>query len=98
METIVDLLASAGFVADGATESIVMPTAGTHRCGRADVGGRVSPGRRRFKRGEDRVTVGPRTTCFYRVVSGSARDFQNIRTKDVHAIKSTLDQKGGMQA
>ena len=52
------------------------------------IGGEVRTfgGRIRLAKGERRVTVGPRTTCFYRMDGRQAVEFDNVPTKDEDAI------------
>lgn len=72
-------LREAGWVDDGATQSEIVRMPVDCFGGRHDVqvGGRM---RLRLPDSDRRVTVGPRTTCFYRVVGGSPREFVNLRT------------------
>ncbi len=96
MQRVVAILAEAGYVDAGATESVMMPSAATHFVGGRAVGGRLSPGRRRLSLpGTDRrATVGARTVCLYRVAEKQATDFQTFKTSDVEAIRAAASGAG----
>lgn len=88
---VIELLNASGFVADGFTDSqtVRIPTVRSPVFG--GIGGELATfgGRRRFKRDSLKVTVGKRTTYFYRVMGKQLDpDFgKRFDTKDLEAIR-----------
>ena len=95
VEVMVGLLSERGFRADGFTDSqtVRIPTVRAPVFG--GIGGEVATfgGRRRFKRDSLKVTVGKRTTYFYKVIDKQLDpDFgKRFNTKDTDAVRSFLD-------
>lgn len=85
---VVTLLTEHGWRAAGATrvETVRMPTQQSPVFG--GMGGEVATfgGRLRFERDDRRVTVGKRTTCFYRMGADGACGFRNVPTKDIATV------------
>jgi len=86
MEKAIAAVLAAGFEGAGATptEHVKFPVSTGHGLGfrGATLGGRL-----RFAKGDRRVTVGKRTTCFYRVFANGPAGFVNVPTKDLAAVK-----------
>lgn len=89
---VVDLLIETGWIADGVTlvEEVRIPTMRSPVFGGCGGEVRKFGGRARFIRGEDRVTVGPRTVNFYRVQGGQPGPFTQFKTADLEGIKRHL--------
>ncbi len=96
MASVIDLILASGYAHGGetATEQVLIPTTNSPRFGKS--GGELATfgGRTRFIKGEDRVTVGRLTTCFYKVKPEfkEASQFQTFNTKDVDKITEYLSQ------
>lgn len=94
IEGVFAALLAAGFIADGHTESetVRIPTRNCPVYG--GIGGELATfgGRKRFRRGEQFVTVGKRTICFYEKRDRKAYNFRSYPTnareqwgKEIHA-------------
>lgn len=88
VEETVTMLEGRGWVVNGNTpsETVRIPTMRAPVFG--GIGGelRTFGGRIRLAKGDRRVTVGPRTTCFYRMDGKHAVEFDNVKTRDGDAI------------
>lgn len=88
VQEIVAMLESRGWSVNGHTpsETVRIPTTRAPVFG--GLGGEVRTfgGRIRLAKNDRRVTVGPRTTCFYRMDGKNACEFDNVPTKDSDAI------------
>jgi hypothetical protein len=87
---VIDLLLAAGWREAGATrtEHVRIPTSKVPVYGNTGGERRTLGGRPRFDLPDTdrRVTVGPKTTSFYRVDGRLSTDFKNFDTKNVDAI------------
>jgi hypothetical protein len=89
----IEAVIAAGFVDDGETRSQTVRMESASNPIYGGIGGRVTTigGRPRFALpGTDRkVTVGPRSVCFYRFAKGDREphSYQSFATKDVEAIR-----------
>jgi len=85
---VIALLIAHGWQEDGTTreETVRIPTMRSPVFG--GVGGelRTFGGRQRLRKGDRRVTVGPRTVCFYRCGPNGPCDFDRVPTKDVRLV------------
>lgn len=91
-EIIVELLLSAGFIPIGTTKTEHVRIS-TRKCPVfGGIGGKKATfgGRQRYQHGDQRVTVGKRTVCFYRVESGKPTNFKNYDTKDYDEISDFI--------
>lgn len=90
MKVVIEMLIKTGWIADGATreEMVRVPTFKSPLLGRGGGELRTFGGRTRFLRpGTNRkVTVGIRTTVFYRVIDGQTREFVCLGTGNIEAI------------
>lgn len=88
VDEVVAMLKGRGWRVNGHTpsETVRIPTMRAPVFG--GIGGEVRTfgGRIRLEKGDRRVTVGPRTTCFYRMDGRNAVEFDNVKTKDDDAI------------
>lgn len=88
------LLAAHGFVADGFTDSQTVRIPTTRAPVFGGLGGELATfgGRKRFARNGLKVTVGKRTTYFYRVENKQldSNFGKRFNTKDIDAIRSFL--------
>jgi hypothetical protein len=82
-QTVVALITAAGFVDAGQTLARAVIT---------EFGVVNLPGRRRFEnRNHVRVTIGRDTTLFYTVSDGETTPIAVLHTRDVDAVKQTLE-------
>jgi len=88
VDRLVKLFLMMGFTEDGQTkiEHVRIPTQNVPIFG--GIGGERATfgGRKRYIRGDQRVTVGKRTTCFYRIENGKLTGFHNYETNDYDGI------------
>jgi len=84
------LLALAGYVASGGVQT---PSGAVRIAGNRFVATRTSRRSRWAASDNRRATVGPRTTCLYRVEAHEARDFQNFATRDLADILAALEAR-----
>lgn len=95
----IEAVLAAGFVADGETrsETVRIPTERCPVLCRGKMGGEIATfgGRPRFALPgtNRRVTVGPRTVCFYRFEKGKdPTGFKSIDTKNLAAVVAACNQ------
>jgi len=88
VDRLVKLLLMMGFIEDGQTKIEHVRIATQKNPVFGGIGGERATfgGRKRFVRGDQRVTVGKRTTCFYRIENGKPTEFHNYETKDYDGI------------
>jgi hypothetical protein len=94
MEKVIEILEAAGWVADGRTQSDTVRVSTQAAPVYGGVGGEIRAfgGRLRFAKGEQRCTVGKRTTCFYHVVNKIPADFINVKTKEIDKVKELVNK------
>jgi len=90
VETIIQMLQGRGWILDGETraETVRVPTMRAPVSNHGKSGGelRTFGGRTRLAKDDRRVTVGARTTCFYRLKGKEPVDFDRVSTKDIESI------------
>lgn len=98
IQEVIEMLEAHGFVADGFTDTqhVRIPTTRAPVFG--GIGGELATfgGRKRFARNNLKVTVGKRTTYFYRVTNKQLDpNFgKRFQTKDLDGIRSFLEMEG----
>ncbi len=94
VEAAARVLAEAGYTEAGTTreETVRIGTMASPIYGGSGGELRTFGGRHRFERADARATVGPQTTCLYRVVEGKPTGFVNVPTSDLDALRKLLRQ------
>lgn len=93
MDDVLKVLESNGWTADGrtASKSVRIPTRKSPLYGKSGGELRTTGGRVRYAKGGRRVTVGPRSTCFYEIVENQRLNFIWVETKNMIRIKDLAE-------
>ena len=91
LDEFIALIEHLGFTGAGSTDGTPSGKFGLN--GRGGVSCPSWQTRRRWARGDQRITVGKRTICVYRMGAKGPEQFQNIGTKEVtgERLKAALD-------
>lgn len=93
MDEVLKVLEANGWTADGrtASKSVRIPTRKSPLYGKSGGEARTLGGRVRYAKGARRVTVGPRSTCFYQIAEKERLNFIWVETKNLIRIKDLAE-------
>lgn len=99
MQIVIDMLLANGWKPDGQTQQDLVRIPTTRSPVFGGIGGELKTfgGRKRFARGNKRVTVGQRVVCFYTFQDRKCFDFERVSTKDVSRIEELARESGGIR-